>query len=296
MAGFNIKQGDLEPPLRTTLTNADGALIDLSGKTIVLRTKLLTAPFTYAEHSATADPDQVANTGQASYDWAAGGTTVPGDYAIEWLVDGVLTLPTVGYNRYKVWPKLADDNGYPIGPLVTLDDIEVAIGRALTAAEAQRALQLVDQATATLETYLQRDLVVRTRTDRVRVPSTSVLWPHHGPVVEMLSTKVGTSDASDAYNDTWQDVYFPAGEWVECTYVSGTTDPTQLATAAAVLLQTVARTVMAPTSVATGLLAGYSVEGTSINYGPVAGASDSVGRIAVADLSAVEPLRRRVVG
>ncbi len=82
---FVIKQGNLLPVIEATLTDADGAAVDLTGATVKLVMRLVDADVATINASATPDPDQVAHKGVVRYVWQDGDTDVPGVYRAEWV-------------------------------------------------------------------------------------------------------------------------------------------------------------------------------------------------------------------
>jgi hypothetical protein len=108
VADFTIKQDDLEPGLFVTLVAPDGhAPIGLSAASIKVR---VASTFTRSEiiyQDATLDD---ATTGDVSYSFVEGDTTVPGTYYVEFVVEwpGLRpqTYPPDGYLVLTIEPKL----------------------------------------------------------------------------------------------------------------------------------------------------------------------------------------------
>jgi hypothetical protein len=198
-----------------------------------------------------------------------------------------------------VWPGITDDGLPSFEPVVTLDDIEATIGRALTAAEAARALQLVDELTSTIEGVLHRDVRVKRRSETGFIPPTSRFYPNWGPVITIESLTVDGADVladylSDTITASW--LAMRPGAKYACTYVSGMLDR-DLGGVRGVIMKGVAAVVLAPPAASAGVLSSYNVEGTSITYGAaVTGGAGNVGRLTVGDVAALGLRRKPIIG
>jgi hypothetical protein len=295
---FGLKAGDTTPTYSVVLTGGDGLPIDLTGLTVQFTMQSLTAPYPIViDHvEATVDPDQVGNKGRVTYTWVTGDTDVVADYVASWyVVQADTTYPSDGYNYVSITPAIVA-GAVPQIPVATLASVEVALGRALTTAEASRATVLIDQAVDILELWLNRDLSARVRTEKSPVDHAGRLCPNHGPVQSVTAVTVAGTEAT-APGDEWEDARYPPGEYAEITYVSGDVVPRRAASGA--VSQCVAATILAGPAAASGAVMSYSVEGTSITYGPsVTGQGASSGtpsRIVVGDLTTLRRLRRPVV-
>lgn len=96
---FEMKTGDLAPPLRGTLVYADGTVPDLStalGVKFVMKTTLLAATTTIDAAVVVVD----GPTASLRYDWVDGDTDAPGDYLgefrVEWEPNVFETFPSDG--------------------------------------------------------------------------------------------------------------------------------------------------------------------------------------------------------
>jgi hypothetical protein len=294
---FKIKAGDTLPTIEATLTGADGTEVNLTGKSVNFRMRSAVYPFTSLLNNVTAtpDPNQTANRGKVSYAWQAGDTDTAGDYIAEWyVVEDDQTYPLTGFNYVTVEGSLAAD--IPTIPLVTVGQIETTMNRILTDDEYAWSEQLISESTAVLETWLNRDLTVKVRTERQTIGTDRRLIPHHGPVQAIVSLVADGYDVTEAYADTWVDWRPDQGTVVEFTYHSG--DAVVNPAAVYVVRNAVVAAVTAGPSIAAGTMTSYSVEGTSITYGSSVtgdGGPGSAGRFSVASLNSVRRLRRPVV-
>ena len=163
----------------------------------------------------------------------------------------------------------------------------------MTATETSRAIQLIQQVTALLTLWLRRDLVPTTYTDETHwADAMGRVHLNHGPVRSITSITVdgSTYDYDPLYLTPQNMIFMPISE-VKVTYESG--DDVVHPAIQGVITESVARSILAGSSVSTGAIASYSVEGTSITYGPVATSPGSVGRVPVSELSAIKRLKRR---
>jgi hypothetical protein len=294
---FKIKAGDTLPAITATLTGADGNAVSLTGKTVEFRLRSAVYPFATILDGveATPAPNQTTNRGDVSYAWQDGDTDTPGTYVAQWyVVEDDQTYPLTGFNYITIESSLGDD--LPLLPLVTVGQIETTLGRELTDAEYAWVDQLITESTAVLETWLNRDLTVRTRTERHTIGSDRRLIPHHGPVQAVTSLIQDGYDVTEAYADAWVDWRPDAGAVVDVTYHSG--DAVVNPAAVYVVRNAVVAAVTAGPRIAAGTMTSYSVEGTSITYGSAVtgdGGNGAAGRFSVASLNAVRRLRRPVV-
>lgn len=111
---YFIKQNDDSPPIRSTLLDASGAGVPLTGASVLfVMTKRGEASPTVA---AVADIDEVDDEeetiGKVSYQWQEGDTSEPGPYFGEWQVDFAggerQTFPNSGFIHIQVVADLGD--------------------------------------------------------------------------------------------------------------------------------------------------------------------------------------------
>ena len=103
---FKIKTGDLEPSIQQTLTDQNGAVRDLTGRTITLSWKREGDTVTETR-SATIVGD--ATLGVVKYDWVTGDTDVAGIYNAEWVTTAggsPDTFPTVEHFQFQFYSSL----------------------------------------------------------------------------------------------------------------------------------------------------------------------------------------------
>jgi hypothetical protein len=291
-----IKQGDTSPAFAVTLTDSAGVPVSITGQ-VLFTMRLAADPYTDKITSASAVvANQMTSPGQVQYNWTNADTDTPGEYLAEWYVaDLDQTFPTGDYNRVTVVPSLTGGSP-PSPPLVSVGDVETAIGRSMTPAETARALQLIAQVESLLARVLNRDLKPARYTETHLIPATRRILPYHGPFRSMVTVQVEDGDAVTDYNSTWDRQEWVPGTKVTIDYWAGDDglDPA----VQGVVIDAVARAIVAGPSAATGAIRNYSVEGTSITYGTnVAGGENaqSAGRIPVADLTALSRLKRRVL-
>lgn len=115
-ADFYIKSGDTSPDLVTTLLDADGAAVNLTGATVRFLMRPRGETELTVDGTAVIDDDETS--GIVSYQWAeadplydiVGDTTTAGDYDAEFEVtfaDGsVQTFPNSRYLRIKILRQL----------------------------------------------------------------------------------------------------------------------------------------------------------------------------------------------
>jgi autotransporter translocation and assembly factor TamB len=79
---YEIKVGDLDPPIRATLKDQDMTVVDLTGGTVTFRWRLRgSSSWTSGSASITS-----AAAGTVSYRFTTGQTDVAGTYESEWKV------------------------------------------------------------------------------------------------------------------------------------------------------------------------------------------------------------------
>lgn len=107
MADLTLKAHDTWPPVRFTLSDANGP-VDLSTATtvkMILKGTANTGAVTITG-TCVPDPDQTANKGKGSYTWATGDTDNPDTYNAEFEVtwgDGTIeTFPNDGYKTVLI--------------------------------------------------------------------------------------------------------------------------------------------------------------------------------------------------
>lgn len=175
---------------------------------------------------------------------------------------------------------------------------QIRARRELTHAELLLAASLAEELIDTLELKLNRWLYPRQTTEQHTITSSGRLLPYRGPVVsvESIGYVAGFPAQLPAYPTRLLDVAdaWTPGAVLEITYTAGEIPGPAIIGA---LGDVVARTLIAPVQAATGMISSYSVEGTSITYGPgVSGDSGGgAGRITVGQLSSFRRLRRRVL-
>jgi len=203
-----------------------------------------------------------------------------------------MLVPGDDYLRINILATTTFD-GVPSVPLVSIGEIENAMGRFMTSVEAAQADQLVRMCTAQLSLWLNRDLVPTRHVNEQHVANDLLginrLEFNHGPVTAVESVTYSGQDPTTTYND-WLLAIMPMGSYT-VTYVSG--DPVPNEAVKGVLIQAVAGAVLSGAAAATGAIKSYSVEGSSITYGEPGAVAGSVGRFAVADLTSIKRLKRR---
>jgi hypothetical protein len=282
---FYVKQSDTGPSITTTLLDPDGVPVDLTGAAVTFR--MVNADATVTGAAAVNSPP---TEGQVTYTWDTNDLDVWGGYSLEWVVDqgGVIqTFPSDGYNWVEVIPILTTT----LGGICSLMDVRRQLGRSMGDPEAARAVHLIEELTAVLERKLNRKFSPRTVVETHRINSRLTVILHTGPVIDVTAVTVDGSPWDGELAD-FDIAEFPYESLVEVTYTAGELpDPgvTQL------VAQVVARTLLAPTTVAAGTVQSYSVEGTSITYGGAGGNSPGqVGRFTMGDLASLSRLRRPV--
>lgn len=111
---FFIKQGDQLPAIQSTLLDANGLPINLSGASVVFLMRKLGAPTPKVEASASIVD---ALNGIVAYAWQPGDTDTPDSYGGEWVatVGGLqMTVPNFNYVTIIISPNL--QGGTPAPP------------------------------------------------------------------------------------------------------------------------------------------------------------------------------------
>lgn len=105
-----MRQNDTAPVIQAILNGPGGAL-DLTGCSVKFHMKPQPGGTVKVNHSATPDPDQVANRGRVTYTWITGDTDTSGTFNAEWEItygDGsILSVPNVGYDTVIISDELA---------------------------------------------------------------------------------------------------------------------------------------------------------------------------------------------
>ncbi len=97
MADFQIKRNDLEPSIYGTLYNADGTLVNLTGKTVTFVMRNRGGASAKVNAAATIVS---ASGGEVRYDWTGTDTDTSGSYLAEWQTTSSgrsQTYPNAGY-------------------------------------------------------------------------------------------------------------------------------------------------------------------------------------------------------
>lgn len=109
MSTFTIKKNDTSPDLQATLTDADGAAVNLTGATVRFHMRLPGA--SSAKVDAAGSIVGTATDGVAKYSWSAGDTDTAGVYEAEFEITysggGIETFPSGGYILVNVLEDLA---------------------------------------------------------------------------------------------------------------------------------------------------------------------------------------------
>lgn len=193
-------------------------------------------------------------------------------------------------------------------PIVGTSEVAVLMNRDLTAKEEIRADGLCDSVVATLELFLHRWLYEReVLTERHRTGPQGRVILFRAPVVSIEGVHYGTRTADP---DPFPDVYdweepgsFRSNSVVWVDYTAGDDFPNVWWAAAAIDLcaNAVARVILSPVQVSTGVIESYHVEGTSLTYGSAATGAGSrwssarAGRLSTGDLEALKSLKIPVI-
>jgi hypothetical protein len=277
---FYIKEGSTSPSISTTLLDSNNNPADVSEGFVTFR---MSGP---DEVSGAASFVSDGTDGQVYYEWAADDLAAWGGYAAEWVyvADDVTEIfPGAGYNWVEVMPTLTS----VIGGVCTLLDVRRAMGRSLTDAESVRAVSLILSLTAVLERRLNRVFETREITETHRIGGGGLV-PYKHPVLAVNSITVDdapwTADLAG-----WDIVTWPIDSAVTITYTAGTEVDAGVKD---VVANAIARTLQVAPVVASGAIQSYSVEGTAITYGNVAGTEQgSVGRLTVGDIGGLARLK-----
>jgi uncharacterized protein YaiE (UPF0345 family) len=106
VADFHLKQGDLLPKIRSTLTYSDGTAVDLTGGSVVFRMRLRGASTPKVEANATI---VTAASGIVEYTWTGTDTNAAGEYEAEWVVTlsgSTFTVPNDKYLHISILANL----------------------------------------------------------------------------------------------------------------------------------------------------------------------------------------------
>ncbi len=107
---FSIKQGDTEPPIRATLRDGAGDVIDLSAADVMFHMKSMNTGLAVVNAAATVLAPGTA--GRVEYSWLAGDTDEAGWMAIDWEIDlpapeGQISVPNFGYDNLLITAAIA---------------------------------------------------------------------------------------------------------------------------------------------------------------------------------------------
>lgn len=98
-SAFYLKKGDTSPSIQATLTDGDGATIDLTGATVVFN--MADEDGTLVVDGGSCNIDNNTDPAQVSYDWAADDTDTAGYFTAEFEVTysdtSVETFPNKGF-------------------------------------------------------------------------------------------------------------------------------------------------------------------------------------------------------
>lgn len=101
MSSFFITEDDDNPAIQTTITDADGNAIDLSGYTTYFNLRPFRGSTASILQGATTYPN-TGTDGVVRYSWATVDTATPGVYEAEWTVYSgstrLFTAPNDGYD------------------------------------------------------------------------------------------------------------------------------------------------------------------------------------------------------
>jgi hypothetical protein len=104
MVDFSIKRRDRVPSISATLTDSQGAPVDLTSATVKFIMSLSPGGGTPTLNVAAILVS--APAGAVRYDWAVGDTAASGSYVAEWEVTysngKKQTFPSVGYNTISI--------------------------------------------------------------------------------------------------------------------------------------------------------------------------------------------------
>lgn len=104
---FHIKSGDTTPVITATLTDANGAAVNLTGATVRF---VMKKGGTATPKVAAAATVVSAVAGTVSYTWTGANTDTPGIYSACWEVTfsggTIQTFPNAGYTSVAILPDL----------------------------------------------------------------------------------------------------------------------------------------------------------------------------------------------
>lgn len=108
---YFVKRGDDSPAITSTLYDAAGDPVNLTGATVrFFMSKRGSDSTTVAGNGEIADDE---TTGVVSYEWQEGDTDDPGDYEAEWEVTfaggAKQTFPNSGFVRVRILRDLSDE-------------------------------------------------------------------------------------------------------------------------------------------------------------------------------------------
>lgn len=123
MADFTIKQSDVLPILNDQLSYSDGTNPNLTGHTVNLVVRALTAnDVTFNKAATLGSSSTAASVGGVSYTFTAGDTNLPGLYVAYWHdITAGQVFPSVGYLTLEVQENLTTPGGSTI---VALGDVK----------------------------------------------------------------------------------------------------------------------------------------------------------------------------
>lgn len=185
--------------------------------------------------------------------------------------------------------------------LVSVSDVTAQMGRALTEAETARVQSDLDAIQATIEQWANVKLESVPIVDEYHrlLYDTDRIVPNY-PALSIQGIKLYDKSATldTTYNTYLDDAYFGVPTVV---YLSYTTDdgPIQpfLPIVKNLMIHAVINGLLKPDVVKFGVISGYSVEGTTINYSSgTPTPSGTFGSIPVADLAPLQRMRRLVIG
>jgi hypothetical protein len=110
MTDYYFKQSDTAPAITAVLLDGRGNPVSLVAATVKFK-MMDQAGTVIVNATAAADPNQVANTGHVSYNWAIGDLDTEGVYLAEWEVTflngTVETFPNKDYDVVRVTKEIA---------------------------------------------------------------------------------------------------------------------------------------------------------------------------------------------
>lgn len=187
-------------------------------------------------------------------------------------------------------------------PLVTPGMVQEYWGKPFTALQQLRVEADLDALYATLTGWLGKKLVETTITDERHVgidefEEVRFSWT---PIKSMTGIKFesASNDLVTVYNDNYMDPIIARGQVYFVTYVTDAAEVTEALPLIKniMILSVIGGSLAVPDAVKYAGVSSYSVEGTSISYrGANNQQNGQVGKIAVADLSALGYLRKRVM-